>query len=62
MTDLIPDREQGEEIRVEVPTPDPNEPDPKMIITAKRKTPIKRQMPLTETHGMTTEANRFRES
>lgn len=52
---------EGEEVKVELTTPDP---DPVEIITTKRKPPIVRYnvLPLTEAHGMTTEANRFRES
>jgi hypothetical protein len=48
-----------EEIKVEPGLPDSN---PGEIVTTERKTPIKRGQPLTETHGMTTEANRFRET
>ena len=51
-----------EEIKVEVPVPDPQEGKPAGIITTKRSTPIKREWPLTEKHGMTTESNRFRDS
>jgi hypothetical protein len=48
-----------EEIKVELTTPDP---DPGQIVTTNRKSPIRRGLPLTETHGMTTEANRFKET
>ena len=52
-----------ETIKVDVPAPS-DTPLPDGIITTKRKTPIKRYnaVPLTETHGMTTEADRFRET
>lgn len=50
---------EQEEIKVELTTPDP---DPVEIVTTNRKIPIKRGLPLTETHGMTTEANRFKET
>lgn len=53
--------EVAETVKVEVPIPSET-PRPDGIITTKRKTPIKRKTPLTETHGMTTEANRFKES
>jgi hypothetical protein len=43
----------------EVPFPS-LEPKPNMIITTNRKTPINRGVPLKETHGMTTEAERFK--
>jgi hypothetical protein len=46
---------------VEVPVAS-QEPKPNMIITTNRKTPIKRGVPLKETHGMTTEAERFKVS
>jgi hypothetical protein len=50
-----------EEIKVETGVPDP---DPGEIVTTERKTPIKRYnaIPLKETHGITTEANRFKET
>lgn len=50
-----------EEIKVELKTPDT---DPVEVITTKRASPIKRYnaVPLAENHGMTTEANRFKES
>lgn len=51
---------KNEEIKVEITAPDDN---PGEVVTTKRKSPIKRYnaVPLTEDHGMTTEANRFRE-
>ena len=52
---------EGEEVKVELTTPDPY---PVEIVTTNREAPIVRYnvVPLTETHGMTTEANRFKES
>ncbi len=43
----------------EVPVPSV-ESKPDKIITTKRKSPIVRGEPLKETHGMTTEAERFK--
>lgn len=59
--DKKPQFTEEEEVKVELTTPDP---DPVEVVTTKRKSPIVRYnvVPLTETHGMTTEANRFRES
>lgn len=54
----IPDTERGEEVRVEVPVPDPNAPDPKGVVTTKRSTPIVR----SDTDHMTTDSGRFKES
>jgi hypothetical protein len=50
-----------EEIKVEQPIPVPQG---DAVPTTNRKTPIKRYnaIPLKETHGMTTEANRFKET
>ena len=58
----IEDTEKGEEKIIEVPVPDPVAPDPKMLITTKKRR--LRRMPLgwgTETHGMTTDTGRFKE-
>lgn len=52
--------EKGEEVVVEIPTPDSTGLNPKLIITTKR-TKLARGVPLTETHGMITEADRFKE-
>lgn len=54
----IEDTPVGEEIKVEVPAPDTDAVNPQMIITTKRKTPIKR----SDTDRMTTDSGRFRES
>jgi hypothetical protein len=51
--------ETEEEIPVEVTAPLDQ---PTQLVTTDRKTPIKRGLPLSETHGMTTEANRFKEN
>lgn len=51
-----------QETVVEQVSPPSNEPKPDGIITTKRSSPIKRGIPLKETHGMTTEANRFKET
>jgi len=56
---IEPVDEVAETVTTELTPPDP---DPVKIVTTERKTPIKRSMPLTESHGMTTEANRFRSS
>lgn len=58
----IEDRVREEEIVVEETVPDGTEPKPNLIVTTKRVGGIKRGMPLTESHGMITEANRFRET
>lgn len=49
-----------DEVTVEVTTPLQQ---PTQVLTTKRKTPIRRfnAVPLEETHGMITEANRFRQ-
>jgi hypothetical protein len=59
----VPEVAKQDEIKVEVPIPDAQEGKPAGIITTKRETPIKRYnaTPLRETHGMTTESNRFKE-
>lgn len=52
--------EVQETVVVTIPVASEN-PKPDGIITTNRKTPIIRGVPLKETHGMTTEANRFKE-
>jgi hypothetical protein len=60
---VIQEVEKQEEVKIEVPVPDPTAVNPQGIVTAKRKSPIKRYnaTPLRESHGMTTESNRFKE-
>lgn len=50
-----------EEIKVELTAPLEQ---PVVLLSTKRRTPIRRYnaVPLSEDHGMTTEANRFKES
>lgn len=52
---------RNEEFRIKEVAPG-EEPTPNKLITTKREGGIQRQEPLSETHGMTTEADRFRES
>lgn len=59
--DIEPIDEVQEIVIVQVQPPS-NESRPDGIITTKRSTPIKRGIPLKETHGMTTEASRFKET
>ena len=53
--------EIAETVTVQV-TPPSTEPRPNGIMTTKRSSRIVRRMPLSETHSMTTEANRFKET
>lgn len=59
---VVPQVEKQDEIKVVESIPDATDPKPKEIVTTKRSSPIVRTMPLTESHGMTTESNRFKES
>lgn len=56
---IEPVDEVDETQTTEIPVPS-LEPKPDKIITTNRKSPIKRGVPLKETHGMTTEAERFK--
>ncbi len=56
---IEPVEEVEETIVVQVPAPDTR---PDTIMTTERKTPIRRGVPLKETHHMTTEAERFKET
>lgn len=60
----VPPVETNEPIIETVPIPDPTGVHPQGIISTEREEPVKRYKAthLRETHGMTTEANRFRES
>ena len=57
---IEPVEEVVETQTAEVPVPILGTNKPDKIITTKRKSPIVRGVPLKETHGMTTEAERFK--